>query len=109
MPSNPNPNSYRASAEGRGLRCVIVSRTQPIGRLGEVMATQWMCPDQFDFRKPQIYFAHHGRGTLQDCMAERRFPIQGDVDYATSVDLRAKLSAFIAATDDDIVLDCEGL
>jgi anti-sigma B factor antagonist len=42
-------------------------------------------------------------------MAVRRFPLRGDVDLANAGDLQTKLSVLIDGTDDDIVLDCEGL
>jgi len=42
-------------------------------------------------------------------MAESRFPVGGEVDIATAADLQAELLAYIAATADDIVLDCKQL
>ena len=42
-------------------------------------------------------------------MALRRFPISGELDLATAPALQAKLDVLVALTDDDLVLDCEGL
>ena len=42
-------------------------------------------------------------------MAVRRFPLRGDVDLATVMDLQTKLDVLIVATDDDIALDCAEL
>jgi anti-anti-sigma factor len=39
-------------------------------------------------------------------MAERRFPVVGDVDLANSQELQGKLLVLVNATDDDLVLDC---
>jgi len=40
---------------------------------------------------------------------ERRFPVVGDVDIATSRDLQEQLLTLVNATTDDLVLDCADL
>ena len=42
-------------------------------------------------------------------MAERRYPIRGEVDLASASELQDKLLALVNSTTDDLVLDCEGL
>jgi anti-anti-sigma factor len=42
-------------------------------------------------------------------MAERRYPVSGDVDLDTAPDLEAQLLVLVNATDDDLVLDCTDL
>ena len=42
-------------------------------------------------------------------MAERRFPVVGAIDLASAPELRTKLLVLVEATDDDLVLDCDGL
>jgi anti-sigma B factor antagonist len=42
-------------------------------------------------------------------MAERRYPVRGDIDIAASTGLQAKLLVLVNATRDDLVLDCAEL
>jgi anti-anti-sigma factor len=42
-------------------------------------------------------------------MAERRFPMSGDVDMAVAQDIQGKLLVLVNATNDDLVLDCTDL
>ena len=42
-------------------------------------------------------------------MAERRYPISGDVDMSTTEDLQNRLLVLVNATNDDLVLDCADL
>jgi len=42
-------------------------------------------------------------------MAERRFPVRGEVDLASAQELQAALLAVANSTNDDLVLDCTGL
>ena len=42
-------------------------------------------------------------------MAERRFPMSGDVDMSVAEELQAKLLVLVNATNDDLVLDCTDL
>jgi anti-sigma B factor antagonist len=42
-------------------------------------------------------------------MAERRYPVQGDIDLATSTGLQAKLLVLVNNTNDDVVVDCREL
>ena len=42
-------------------------------------------------------------------MAERRYPVRGDVDMATAPELQDKLLVLVNATGDDLVLDCADL
>jgi anti-sigma B factor antagonist len=39
-------------------------------------------------------------------MAERRYPVSGDVDLSVTEELQKKLLALVNATNDDLVLDC---
>ena len=39
-------------------------------------------------------------------MAERLFPLAGDVDLATAAEIQAKLMVLVNITTDDLVLDC---
>ena len=42
-------------------------------------------------------------------MAERRFPVSGDIDMANAQALQNKLLVLVNATNDDLVLDCTDL
>ena len=42
-------------------------------------------------------------------MAERRFPVRGDIDMANAQELENKLLVLVNATNDDLVLDCTDL
>ena len=42
-------------------------------------------------------------------MAERRYPVSGDVDMAVAPELQDKLLVLVNATNDDLVLDCANL
>ena len=42
-------------------------------------------------------------------MAERRFPVRGDVDLSSCEELQDKLLVLVNATNDDLVLDCTDL
>jgi anti-sigma B factor antagonist len=42
-------------------------------------------------------------------VAERRVPVAGAVDLASAAELRTKLLVLVNATDDDLVLDCDGV
>ena len=42
-------------------------------------------------------------------MATRRFPVAGELDMAAAPAVKTKLGTLIAATTDDITLDCENL
>jgi len=42
-------------------------------------------------------------------MAERRYPVRGEVDLARASELQDELLGVINSTTDDLVLDCDGL
>ena len=42
-------------------------------------------------------------------MAERRFPVRGEVDLAHARELQDELLAIVNSSTDDLVLDCDGL
>src|SRR5262245_13332483 len=42
-------------------------------------------------------------------MAERRYPIRGEVDLASANELQDDLLAVVNSTTDDLVVDCDGL
>jgi anti-sigma B factor antagonist len=42
-------------------------------------------------------------------MAERRFPVRGEVDLASAGELQDELLAIVNASSDDVVIDCTGL
>jgi anti-sigma B factor antagonist len=42
-------------------------------------------------------------------MAERHYPVHGDIDLESSTGLQAKLLALVNATKDDLVVDCRDL
>ena len=42
-------------------------------------------------------------------MAERRFPVNGDVDLAVVQELQDELLVLVNTTNDDLVLDCTNL
>jgi anti-sigma B factor antagonist len=42
-------------------------------------------------------------------MAERRYPVRGEVDLASASELQDELLAVVNSNSDDLVLDCEGL
>jgi len=42
-------------------------------------------------------------------MAERRFPVGGDIDIANAQEFQNKLLVLVNATNDDLVLDCTDL
>jgi anti-sigma B factor antagonist len=42
-------------------------------------------------------------------MAERRYPVRGEVDLGSANELQDELLALVNSTTDDLVLDCEGL
>lgn len=42
-------------------------------------------------------------------MAERRYPVSGDVDMAVAPELQEKLLVLVNATNDDVILDCADL
>jgi anti-sigma B factor antagonist len=42
-------------------------------------------------------------------MTERRYPVRGDIDLATSTGLQDNLLVLVNATNDDIVIDCDEL
>ena len=42
-------------------------------------------------------------------MAERRYPVRGEVDLASAGDLEGRLLAIVNETNDDLVVDCTGL
>ena len=42
-------------------------------------------------------------------MAERRYPVRGEVDLAAASNLQANLLVLVNTTSDDLVVDCDGL
>jgi anti-sigma B factor antagonist len=42
-------------------------------------------------------------------VSERRFPISGEVDLSSTEELQNALLALVNHTDDDLVIDCDGL
>jgi anti-sigma B factor antagonist len=42
-------------------------------------------------------------------MAERRFPVRGEVDLASAGELQDELLAIVNSGTDDLVIDCTGL
>src|SRR4051812_39035887 len=42
-------------------------------------------------------------------MTERRFPVSGEIDLATSTELQERLLVLVSLTTDDLVLDCVDL
>jgi anti-sigma B factor antagonist len=42
-------------------------------------------------------------------VSERRFPISGEVDLSSTDELQKSLLVLVNRTDDDLVIDCDGL